>query len=185
MNAAIKSYKSQNWVEILPVVMMGLHSAIIQDVGYSFAEMVFGTNLRLPGGIFDNVNSKYSDNWVDEFHNNMQNIRPTPGIRHGKHTIFVPMDLLKCSHVFVRNDAVRKPLQPPYEGPFQAISRKSKIFKIRRSQDEKVISIDWLKPAYLLNESESIQVPDISSNTQGTSTMKLRSGKKVSFAPGV
>ena len=41
-------------------------------------------------------------------------------------TIHVPPALQTCTHVFIRQDAVRKPLQPPYDGPFNVISRTTK-----------------------------------------------------------
>lgn len=188
LKAAIKSYKSQNWVEALPIVMMGLHSAVIQDIGFSSAEMVFGKNIRLPGEIFDSVKPKYTDNWIEEFLSAMDQFKPTPAIRHGNHQYFVPTDLMNCSHVFVRIDAVRKPLQPPYEGPFRVISRTDKIFKINQNGIEKVISIDRLRPAYILSEYDPIQEHDNNSNSQElskTQTRTLRSGRKVTFAPGV
>ena len=155
MKAAIKCYKNQNWIDALPIVMIGLHSTVIQDIGVSPAEMVFGENLRLPGELFDDtVNSSYSNEWIDQFRDKMRSFKATPGLRHCKNNSFVPSNLQDCSHVFVRCDAVRKPLQRPYDGPFKVISRTRKIFKILMCGKEKIISIDRLKPAILFNDSD-------------------------------
>ena len=54
---------------------------------------------------------------------------------------------------FVRHDAVKKPLQQPYDGPYQVISRAAKHFTMEIKGKQEVISIDRLKPAFL----ESIQ----------------------------
>ena len=130
MKAAIKCYKNQNWIDALPIVMIGLHSTVIQDIGVSPAEMVFGENLRLPGELFDDtVNSSYSNEWIDQFRDKMRSFKATPGLRHCKNNSFVPSNLQDCSHVFVRCDAVRKPLQRPYDGPFKVISRTKKCLR--------------------------------------------------------
>ena len=38
-----------NWIDVLPVVMLGMRAAVKQDINCSAAEMVFGEALRLPG----------------------------------------------------------------------------------------------------------------------------------------
>jgi len=59
--------------------------------------------------------------------------------------------LSNCTHVFIRHNVVKKPLQPPYDGLFQVISRTDK---------KEVVSIDHLKPAFL--DSSSLPQPDVS-----------------------
>ena len=44
--------------------------------------------------------------------------------------------------VFVRHDAVRKPLQPPYDGPYCVLKRSDKHFTITRNGQQTVVSID-------------------------------------------
>ena len=39
-----------NWIDVLPVVMLGMRAAVKQDMHCSAVEMVFGEALRLPGG---------------------------------------------------------------------------------------------------------------------------------------
>ena len=58
-------------------------------------------------------------------------------------------NLHDCSHVFVRHDAIRKPLQQPYDGPFPVIKRTDKHFTIHMNNRDEVVSIDRLKPAYM------------------------------------
>ncbi|BHF80845.1 hypothetical protein SprV_0702397300 [Sparganum proliferum] len=56
-------------------------------------------------------------------------------------------DLATCSHVYLRCDRVRRPLEPPYDGPFRVISRGTKNFRIQRGTREEVVSVDRLKAA--------------------------------------
>ena len=60
-----------------------------------------------------------------------------------------PSALAKTSHVFLRVDAVRRPLTPPYDGPFPVLQRGEKTFKILKGNKELLVSIDRLKPAFL------------------------------------
>ncbi|BHF58437.1 hypothetical protein SprV_0100138900 [Sparganum proliferum] len=58
---------------------------------------------------------------------------------------YLEKDLATCSHVYLRCDRVRRPLEPPYDGPFRVISRGTKNFRIQRGTREEVVSVDRLK----------------------------------------
>ena len=65
---------------------------------------------------------------------------------------YVHPDLNTASHVFIRDDTVRKSLQPPYQGPFPVLRRTDKFFVIERYGKRDNVSIDRVKPAYLERE---------------------------------
>ena len=49
----------------------------------------------------------------------------------------------------MRVDAVKKPLTPPYDGPFPVLQRGQKNFTVLKNNKDVVVSIDRLKPAFL------------------------------------
>ena len=55
-----------------------------------------------------------------------------------------------ASHVFLRVDAVRRPLVPPYLGPFRVLRHGPKTFEILQNGKTNTVSIDRLKPAFIL-----------------------------------
>ena len=59
---------------------------------------------------------------------------------------YVNNDLLACTHVFVKHDAICKPLQQLYDGSFTVIKRTDKHFTIQKNNHEEVVSKDRLKP---------------------------------------
>jgi hypothetical protein len=50
----------------------------------------------------------------------------------------------------LRNDTVKGPLQPPYDGPFKVIERGDKNFKILINNKNTIVSIDRLKPTFII-----------------------------------
>ena len=48
--------------------------------------------------------------------------------------------------VLVRHDGVKRPLQPPYDGPFPVLESGDKVFKILRNGLPYTVSVDRLKP---------------------------------------
>ncbi len=98
--------------------------------------------------------------------------------------------------MFVRHDAVRKPLQPPYDGPFRIIKRTDKHFTLDLNGRHDTVSIDRLKPAHIEfrsstnNTNTTTYTPTVNLNTQSPSqtppptvspTRSTRSGRRVHF----
>ncbi|GBN39240.1 hypothetical protein AVEN_80575-1 [Araneus ventricosus] len=73
-------------------------------------------------------------------------MRPVAASSHSSTQSFVYKGLVNCSHVFVRRDAVRRPIQQPYDGPFQVLQRKEKDYKIQVKDKPIWISINRPKP---------------------------------------
>ena len=53
----------------------------------------------------------------------MQQLKAIPARSHLQQRVHISHDLVTCTHVFVRHDAVRKPLQPPYDGLYNIFLR--------------------------------------------------------------
>ena len=84
----------------------------------------------------------------------MDQLRPTPTARHSSPATFVHKDLQDYSHVFLRQDNVRRALQPPYSGPHQVIARTDKTHTIVVRGRHVTVSTDRVKPAYLLGGNQ-------------------------------
>ncbi|RWS27919.1 Transposon Tf2-6 polyprotein-like protein [Leptotrombidium deliense] len=175
--AAIKAHETIHWTASLPIVLLGIRTALKEDLQASSAELVYGTELRLPAQFFDatdSFNFSFDSNTLSNFKAAMSSLKPC--IRqHRNHNIFVHPHLSTCSHVFLRVDTVRSPLEKPYVGPFKVYSRNDKSFIIEKTGKLTTVSIDRLKPAFLLN-----------SDTENTLHSRkphavTRSGRRVHF----
>ncbi|GFR03273.1 retrovirus-related Pol polyprotein from transposon opus [Trichonephila clavata] len=54
---------------------------------------------------------------------------------------------------------LKSSLTAPYQGPFEVLSRTDKHFTIKINDRTSTISIDRLKPAFLLNDTDSAKEP--------------------------
>ncbi|XP_055947041.1 uncharacterized protein LOC129980685 [Argiope bruennichi] len=59
----------------------------------------------------------------------------------------------------LRIDRVKKPLEPPYEGPFLVLQRTQKFFTLLIKGEHVNISIDRIKPAYKLTHFDTSDAP--------------------------
>ncbi|KAF8795395.1 hypothetical protein HNY73_003248 [Argiope bruennichi] len=80
----------------------------------------------------------------------MRFFNPVSTALHGTPKVYVNPSMKNCSHIFLRSDKVDPPLSPPYTGPYLVISRKDKNFIIDLNGKHSTVSIDRVKPAYLL-----------------------------------
>ena len=56
LKAALKaSLDPTNWVDMLPMVLLKIHTYLKQDLKSSTAELVYRTTLRLPGDFFQST----------------------------------------------------------------------------------------------------------------------------------
>lgn len=152
LKAALTATEEHNWVEALPLVLLGIRSTLKEDIGCSAAELVYGTTLRLPGEFFARGSEEASiacSDYALRLRNVMSKLRAVPPRPPGSRVVHVDPQLTSCPYVFVRHDAVRRPLQPPYDGPFQVLRRGNKQFTIKRSGREEVVSLDRIKPAHM------------------------------------
>ncbi|CAN7975132.1 unnamed protein product, partial [Ixodes persulcatus] len=139
------------WDSTLPIVLLGLRTALKTDIDCSPGEMLYGTTLRLPGEFFSNGPEDPAPDptsYATKLKRIMRTIRPTPPRPQQRSAVYVSADLHSCTHVFLRRDAVRRPLQHPYDGPYRVITRGDKLFTIDINGRQETVSIDRLKPAY-------------------------------------
>ena len=59
----------------------------------------------------------------------------------------------------LRDDTVRPPLQPPYTGPFAVTARTDKTFTLLIKGQAVTVTIDRLKPAYILSDDNDTPLP--------------------------
>ncbi|KAG6438745.1 hypothetical protein O3G_MSEX000189 [Manduca sexta] len=81
----------------------------------------------------------------------MSTVRPIPASSHSKPSTFIFKELASATHVFLRDDTVRRPLQPPYTGPFRVVDRAEdgKTMTLDIKGKCVVVSVDRLKPAFI------------------------------------
>lgn len=141
------------WYDHLPLVLLGLRTAV-NPRSCSAAQLTFGQTLRLPGDFFAATTARLpaSSDFSRQLAVAMRQSGQTQDMRPSQPRIYVPTALRTCTHVFVRNDTVRSPLTPPYDGPFLVVERYDKAFKVRVGNRDMVLSLDRLKPAFLLDE---------------------------------
>ena len=152
MSRSLASSSSSSWMSHLPLVLLGLRTTIRPDAECCPADVVFGTQLRLPGDLLVPPPALLPDPvpFVADLGASMASLRPILPVRRGPPDPGqIPASLSTISHVFLRVDAVKRPLTPPYDGPFAVLERSAKTFKILKNNKSVTVSIDRVKPAFL------------------------------------
>ncbi|XP_012234576.1 uncharacterized protein [Linepithema humile] len=142
-----------NWTEILPTVLLGLRTSLKEGINASTAEMVYGKTLRIPGKFFIGKEPSIEPQIFLEKHRlHMRKIRSAPKAHHNKAKSFVHKNLHTCTHVFVKTEG-KKFLEPPYKGPYKIIKQISeRIFKFDINGEQKTVTTERVKPAFLKND---------------------------------
>ena len=95
----------------------------------------------------------------------IRDFAPPPADFHssGRRTA-VPSSLATCLGVFVRVDAVKRPLTPPYVGPYEVLQRSDKTFVLLKAGKPWTVSVDRLKPFFPPDMSAPSSLPTSSSS---------------------
>ncbi|XP_020297970.1 uncharacterized protein LOC109862353 [Pseudomyrmex gracilis] len=189
LKAAIKCHQTTTWSEVLPIVLMGIRAAWKEDLQATSAEMVFGEPIRLPGQFLceQKIDSE-PDDYIGNLRKAMRNLQPTVK-RHGQNPIFLFKDLAATSHVFIRHDATQTgTLRSPHDGPYKVLNHGEKTFKVKINGRAINISIDRLKPAYILQDEDELS-NDTQNEPQQPAPAQRRSSRAtkpvVRFQPGL
>ena len=126
-------------------------TALKNDLHCSAAELVYGTTLRLPAEFFHSSRSNTIDQvtYVTRLKEAMTKLQATPTHHHMKQRPFVSSNLSRCTHVFVRQDAVHRSLEQPYHGPHKVIEHGAKTFTVDVHGNPEIISLDGLKQVHI------------------------------------
>ena len=150
LKAALEArLKGPNWMDELPMVMLGIRTAWREDADCSPAELVYGSTLHLPGEFFQAPRtSNLQPGFLHNLQETMRNIQPPSPQYHGMQPTYRPVNVGDTGWVYIRRDGHRKPLQQPYTGPFKVIEKGDKFFRVDVNGKEEHITIDRLKTAY-------------------------------------
>lgn len=177
LKAALKAHSNDKWVETLPTILLGLRCVMRDDADATPAELTYGSSIRLPGEFFEETTLNTDPaTFVSRLKQKISLLKPVPDSQHTHSKIFIAPALKDCTHVFVRHDAVKKPLQPPYDGAFLVHKRNEKYFTVNINGSRTNISIDRLKPAFLLKDD-----PVTHDHTYANNEVSNKLLKKVKF----
>nr|XP_050028361.1 uncharacterized protein LOC126524028 [Dermacentor andersoni] len=185
--AALMCHPDSTWPEAIPAVTLGLRATFKPDIQATPAEVVYEEPLRLPGEFLAAPPSTTATSdpidFIARLRRTIAALHPSPAAHHCKTAPFVFKDLATSSHTFLRDDTVRRPLQPPYSRPYPVLRRDDKTFTLRIKGNAVRVSIDRMKPAYTDsaepgNTSASTDVHPRPPTSQPAS-VTTRSGRRV------
>lgn len=105
-------------------------------------------------------------------------MRSVTTAHHGDKKQYVPKELKECKFVFVRNDAVRRPFQPPNKGPYEVVTRQDKGMVLKINGKDELIGVDRLKPAFV-DQSENQNEEEITTNNESADHQRKNRSTKI------
>ena len=174
--------KARDWMDQLPMVMLGIRTAWRTELDCSPSELVYGTALRVPGLLVSEVVDERQvlplAEFVQDLFNHMRSLSPTEMAHHATAKVHVPSSLEEANFVYIRTDAVRAPLVRPYTGPFKVIERSAKYFTLMKNGRPDTVSVDRLKPAYVFDHNKGEECERVRKEHEENRTQPLERAER-------
>ncbi|GBM01772.1 Gag-Pol polyprotein [Araneus ventricosus] len=191
LKSAIKAHENEKWSELIPIILLGIRTAVKEDLQSSCSELVYGTTLRLPCDMIDVSDIPPCDiEFITDLRHRMQQLNPVATSAHCTDRFYIHPSLKSSSHIFLRVDRVQPPLRQPYTGPHKVLCRTDKTITVDINGRKTTVSLDRVKPAHLLPETV-LSPPPVIKNLKSTDvhtskndeppTYVTRSGRRVHF----
>ena len=127
------------------MVLLGIRTAVQENIHCTAAELVYSTTLHLPGQFLSASSSDIDPTlYVQRLKSTLQQPHAPPVHPH-HYTVHIPDSFTTCTHVFVQHEAIRKPLQHPYDGPYKVPTHTHKRFTLDIQGRSTTVSWDRLK----------------------------------------
>ena len=131
LKAAIMCRGQECWTNALPLVLLGIRTAFKMDLQASVAELDYGETLRIPGDFLAaSPTARDQFEVITELRRHSEHLRPIPAARPASPATFIYKVLADSTHFFLRQDAVRRPVDPPCSGPHKVLARTKKTLRI-------------------------------------------------------
>jgi hypothetical protein len=142
-----------DWIHHLPWVLLCVRAATADDSSPSPAELLYGSQLVLPGQLVVAADPPPVSSFVESLRRLVDSRSPPPTRHNSASTAAqstpLPPDLLHARMVFVRRDESKPPLAPAYAGPYEVLSRSPSTFKLQIGDKSDIVAASRLKPALL------------------------------------
>ena len=162
--------RKENWLQALPIVLLGIRITP-NESGFSPFSAVTGSSILFPRPLIANPSESTRENFssseVRALATEMAKLdfaEFAQGKHHCSPKSYFPPELRSCTHVWVRVDRIRRPLEAPYSGPYLVVKRGEKYFVIDNMGKEQSISVDRLKPVHQSISSELTTASEQSSD---------------------
>lgn len=131
LKAAIRCHETEDWTDVLLVVLMGIRIAWKEDIATA-EKMVYGETVKLPGEFLYATSKGGSSeiDYVEQLRKKMSKLMPKLK-RHGQNTVFIHRGMGEATHVFIRHDAPTNALHPRYDEPFKILHRQERFYTIK------------------------------------------------------
>jgi hypothetical protein len=159
MDALRSRAAATDWHDHLPWVLLGIRTAFREDSEFSPAEVVYGSQLVLPGQFINTAESP-SPSFLRELQTTMTG-RPPPPARHktAPAPSALPEELLLARFVLVRRDGAQQLLSPIYDGPYRVLERSTHFFLLEMGDRTDKVSTLCLKAARTPADTEPAKPP--------------------------
>ena len=109
----------------------------------------------MPGEFFRPIQpSHWADraDFAEKLNIYMSDLVPVEPRLNSNKPVYINKSLKSCTHVFVRTDSVKSPLESPYTGPYKVVDRTDKNIVIWKNGSKDSIAIYRCKPAFVEGE---------------------------------